>query len=82
MLPSLTTLASGAELPMAAARMYRHWTMTASAGGSKGLCDGTLGGLAVKAGGRTFFQVRVREFSVFSCLASSLPYARYSARLT
>ena len=30
-------MASGAELPMAAALMYRHWTVKASAGGSKGL---------------------------------------------
>ena len=30
-------MASGAELPMAAALMYRHWTVKASASGSKGL---------------------------------------------
>ena len=40
MLPSLTTMASGAELPMAPARMYRHGAMKASGRGSKGLWVG------------------------------------------
>ena len=33
-------MASGAEAPMAAARMYRHGTMKASGRGSKGLWVG------------------------------------------
>ena len=36
-LSSSATSDSGAELRMAAARMYRHGTMEASGGGSKGL---------------------------------------------
>ena len=38
--PSLATMASGAEAPMAAARVYRHGTMKAAGRGSKGLWVG------------------------------------------